>query len=222
MSTPPSRRRVILAATLVLLIGITRVQAQRPTVRSQSPTVQSRRPTVVDTGQVPTDQVLLAHLRTLRFTHDHVTSDQRPLDWRNVSLGAARIEPEASPIRVRLPRGGRIVARIVNLGEPVRRFALARKGTTYVWFQDDHDPPYAIYISTDSSGQIIDRARVRLSVATDHPPRLGQPIARWIFASTDSTTAGVTPPLQWAAALCSNRCITGPWCTGDSILGMTR
>lgn len=198
MLTPRCGRRPILAATLVMLMGITRLPAQRPTV--------------VDLA-LPSDSMLSAYIGTLRFARDHVSSHLSPLNFANAPRELAWIEPEISQTDT-LGRG-RIVARIVNLGDDVRRFALLRGGKTYVWAQGDRRPGYAIYITTDAAGRIVHRAQVPLLEAMDHPPNFAVPMARWGFGVPDSTPSGFAKAL--AAVVCWNRCSMGPWCMADTI-----
>jgi len=170
----------------------------------------AQRPQVVDSVS-PSNAALEAYFARLRFLHDHASSDVRPLDWlRRDRQEIARVEPEASEYSDS-SRGGRVVARIVNLGDAVPRFGLVRGGITYIWIQDDRDHPYAVYITTDSStGRIMSRARADLhtSDSTEMIPKFREPIVRWRLSPA--------PPLR-ALALCMVRCRTGSWCYSDSL-----
>jgi hypothetical protein len=170
----------------------------------------SRRPrfAVVDSTH-PTDEVLRAYIGSLRFLSDHISADQRMLDPSHPNL-VLRAEPLADNYLVterQLRVAGRITARLVNRGvDPIDRFALAPRGTTYLWIQYAGESPKGVLISTDSTGAILRRVPVRVNrLRLEHPRFVRQALAR---LGTDSTGTMVL-------LLCAP-CPTWGWCQSDS------
>lgn len=191
------RSSAVFIAAAIMMVSVTSVHAQRPAR--------------VDSGGGPAgDSVLATYLLTVQFRRDHVSIDERPLDWtRNREI--ARIEPAVPPPD---SAGGRVVGRIINLDSVmVRRFGLLPRGTTYIWVQDEGR--YAVYISTDAAGRIVARTRVPLldeHAALDSVPLVQQPLARFRLSSA--------PKLR-ALRTCWWDCPTGTWCQPDSVRSLT-
>jgi hypothetical protein len=171
----------------------------------------SRRPpfAVVDSTH-PTDEVLRAYIRSLSFLSDHISADQRMLDPAHPNL-VLRAEPVVDNYRIKesqLKVAGRITARLVNRGaEPIDRFALAPRGTTYFWIQYAGKAPKGVLISTDSTGAILRRLPVRVdTLRLAHPQFVRQALAR---LGTDSIGTTVV-------VLCGP-CPLWGWCRGGSI-----
>jgi len=198
------RSSAVLIAAAMMMVGVPGLHAQRP-MRVDSG------------GGTASDSGLAAYLRSLHFIRDHVSSDERPLDWR-VNHDIARVEPEATPYSdTATIGGGRIAVRIVNLGSAmVRRFGLLPRGITYIWVQDERGSRYAVYISADSTGRIVARTRVPMlpEYSVDSVPLFREPIARFRLSS---------PPSLRALTLCLGRCdSSGRWCGPlDSIRAIT-
>lgn len=199
------RRRSSSAAVLavaIMLVGV--------------PVVHAQHPERVDSGGGSArDSGLAVYLRSLHFISDHVSSDERPLDWTK-NRDIARVEPEATlSSDTATYEGGRVAVRIVNLGSTmVRRFGLLPRGTTYIWVQNERDSRYAVYISTDSTGRIVARTRAHMlsEYAADSVPLVRVPMARFRLSS---------PPYLKALGLCWSQCDRGPWCRPDSLRSMT-
>src|SRR6266850_484628 len=191
------RRRSSSAAVLavaIMLVGV--------------PVVHAQHPARVDSGGgAAHDSGLAVYLRSLHFIRDHVSSDERPLDWTK-NHDIARMDPEATPYSdTATYEGGRVAVRIVNLGSSmIRRFGLLPKGTTYIWVQNERGSRYAVYISEDSMGHIVARTRARMlpEYSADSVPLFREPNARF----------GLSSPLSLRAlTLCLGRCdLTGRWC----------
>lgn len=165
--------------------------------------------TVVDSAR-PSNEQLHTYIASLRFLADHVSSDQRMMDAAHTNW-IVRVEPVVGNHvgdRSQLRERGRILSRLVNRGtDSIPRFALAPKGKTYFWVQNVGGVLRGVLISADSTGAIIRRAPVRVTVDTlDHPPR---PITM-ALARLRTDAAGTV------AAQCVPGCPTG-WCRGDSI-----
>jgi len=201
-----TRRRssAVLIAAAIMVVGVPGLHAQRPM------RVDSGGGTAGDSG-------LAVYLKSLRFIGDHVSSDERPLDWTR-TRDIARVEPEATPYSdTATIEGGRIAVRIVNLGSAlVRRFGLLPRGITYIWVQEERGSRYAVYISADSSGRIVARTRVHMlpEYSADSVPLFREPIARFRLSSAPSLRA---------LTLCLGRCdSSGRWCGPlDSLRAMT-
>ena len=164
---------------------------------------------VVDSAH-PTDEMLRTYIRSLRFLSDHISSDQRMLDAAHTNL-ILRMDPVADnylTTEAQLRERGRITARLVNRGaDPINRFGVAPRGTTYLWIQYAGESPKGVLISTDSTGAILRRVPVRLSPERlDHPRFVKQALTR---LGTDSTNTMIV-------AMCAP-CPPWGWCRGDSL-----
>lgn len=202
----PGMNHIRWMTTSAALVVITAMGC--PPSSAQGPTPAARFATVDSAN--PSNDLLRAYIQSLRFLKDHVSSDVRMMDSAHVNQ-IARVEP-AEGVELltagHLTRGGRITARIQNLrGQPISRFAVAPKGTTYLWVQYLREQWKGVLISTDSTGAIVGRAPVRVSAALgDHPSKVSQALARF---SMDSTYA-------LAARLCVP-CPQYGWCWADSL-----
>jgi len=188
-----------------LLVGM--LGSAISTVQSQV----SRRPSfaVVDSAH-PTDEALRAYISSLNFLSDHISGDQRMLDPAHTNL-VLRADPVVDNYLIteaQLHVAGRITARLVNRGaDPIDRFALAPKGTTYLWIQYAGESPRGVLISTDSTGAILRRVPVRVNpLRLAHPRFVKQALAR---LGTDSTGTMVL-------VLCAP-CPPYGWCRADSV-----
>lgn len=157
----------------------------------------------------PSDSVLRKYIASVSFLTDHVSSDLRMLDAAHTGI-FVRIDPAKGNHLVNaseLKERGRIMARLVNPGmDPISRFALAPKGTTYIWFQYVHGTARVVLISADSTGAIFRRTPVGFRAdSMDHPLEAKQSLARF---SMDA--AGTL------AATCWPICTRGAWCKGDT------
>ncbi|PYP94082.1 MAG: hypothetical protein DMD38_16420 [Gemmatimonadetes bacterium] len=164
---------------------------------------------VVDSAR-PNDEMLRAYIHSLTFLSDHISADQRMLDPAHANL-VLRAEPVADNYLItegQLRVAGRITARLVNRGmDPIDRFALAPKGTTYLWIQYAGESPRGVLISTDSTGAIRRRVPVRVNpLRLGHPRFVKQALAR---LGTDSTGTMVL-------VLCAP-CPPWGWCRADSV-----
>lgn len=187
------RSSAVFIAAAIMMLNVTSLHAQRPTK--------------VDSGGGPAGDSLLAiYLLSVQFRRDHISIDERPLDWTR-TREIARLEPAEPPTD---SAGGRIVGRIVNLDTVmVRRFGLLPSGKTYIWVQDEGR--YAVYISTDAAGRIVARTRVPLldeHAAADSMLLYRQALARFRLSS---------PPKLRALRTCWWDCPTGTWCQPDSV-----
>ena len=191
------RVAALVAGMLGSLLSVAQTQVSRPP-----------RFAVVDSSH-PTDEALLAYIHSLTFLSDHISADQRMLDPAHSNL-VLRAEPVVDNYRVmEAPfRGaGRITARLVNRSaEPIDQFALAPRGTTYLWIQYGGESPKGVLISTDSTGAILRRVPVRINpLQLAHPKFVRQALAR---LGTDSTGTIVL-------VLCAPGCPPWGWCRAD-------
>jgi len=213
MQSPRIIALVVLGVASAMLSGSRNAAVQ---ILAAADSVQ--RPEVVDSVSPP-DSVLLTYIRSLRFHRDHVLSDEQPLDWRRPSRQAARIEPVASS------RPGGIVARMVNLGDSVPRFALATRGTTYIWVQGDPELKYAMLITMDAGGRLVGRTKVGAfkyidpvdTAETYLHPQLNQSISRWLFDPRAKTSRSLVR--TFAVGTCHNNCSPTGWCKSDTVGG---
>ena len=199
-----ARRFLISSPLLVAMAAGAAAQEPRPTPRASFATVDSTSP--------PRMQ-LETYIASLRFLSDHVSSDERAIGSQTV----ARIEPEigAHLLSDADLREGRIIARLVNAGARSPRFALERKGMTYLWVKrqgpTDRGTGVGMLVSTDSGGRITGVAEVGFGFdPVGHAPTR-QPLARWRTYRQSSDSGSAKVDANGACSICGTS-----WCRGDT------
>lgn len=195
----PSNLPSLLIASTVLLAGVPALEGQqRATPRAPFATI---------TETTPSDSVLQAYFRSLRFLADTAAAQRVAIQPSGAMAG---IQPEAGMylLNEAAMREGRVIARIVYSGrDTLHRLGWAPRSVTYWWVQYDGERGAAVMISTNAAtGAIVSRTPVRVRQDT----HLFPPGPRARFTQTAMGLAlGCAP------------CPRLGWCGGDTTRSRT-
>ena len=188
--SPTQSRLLWILGTLGSLLGASAVAAQQPV-----------RPRLINIDSVSSEQFRV-YVSDLRFATDTEAGDRQALLVGHYPDSAsygplATILPEKSANlgSVEQLRFGKIIARITNeSADSYPKLGLLPHAVTYWWveYYERADSGRSVFVTVDSTGDIIRRTVSGLKIMRYHPGgfRVNQPLARFVWTNDDELAWG--------------------------------